>query len=233
MVKKNVGAALTAVPDDEDTPLRSIMSGAGDALLGDENSRRALLQIGLQMMQPVAMGQSVAGHIGQGIGAGGEAVGRIEAEELKRKKQEDELDIAQRGLDIKAQDSASYAKGIGLKNLIDRQALQTERLQHAATLAGNKNHYQAAVETFKLVRDTQNSPMYDSKNPDPIVERYKGKTIPEIEKMLREGDLSAGMLTPQGAAAPSGLPAGAKQAPDGNYYVPDPKRPGKYLKVNP
>jgi hypothetical protein len=27
------------------------------------------------------------------------------------------------------------------------------------------------------------------------------------------------------------VPANAKQAPDGNYYVPDPNRPGKYLQV--
>jgi hypothetical protein len=27
--------------------------------------------------------------------------------------------------------------------------------------------------------------------------------------------------------------AGARQAPDGNYYVPDPSRPGKFLKVTP
>jgi hypothetical protein len=33
------------------------------------------------------------------------------------------------------------------------------------------------------------------------------------------------------ASAPRGLPEGAKKAPDGNYYVPDPQRPGKYLKV--
>jgi hypothetical protein len=33
------------------------------------------------------------------------------------------------------------------------------------------------------------------------------------------------------AAPPPGAPPGAKQAPDGNWYVPDPARPGKYLMV--
>lgn len=33
------------------------------------------------------------------------------------------------------------------------------------------------------------------------------------------------------AASPSAPYPGAKKAPDGNWYVPDPKRPGKYLKV--
>lgn len=36
-----------------------------------------------------------------------------------------------------------------------------------------------------------------------------------------------------GAASGGGIPAEARQAPDGNYYVPDPNRPGKYLQVNP
>ena len=30
---------------------------------------------------------------------------------------------------------------------------------------------------------------------------------------------------------PQGAPAGARQAQDGMWYVPDPNRPGKYLKV--
>jgi hypothetical protein len=35
----------------------------------------------------------------------------------------------------------------------------------------------------------------------------------------------------QPAKAPAGSPEGAKQAPDGNWYVPDPARQGKWLKV--
>ena len=33
--------------------------------------------------------------------------------------------------------------------------------------------------------------------------------------------------------APPGMPEGAQQAPDGNFYVPDPARPGKFLMVEP
>ena len=43
-------------------------------------------------------------------------------------------------------------------------------------------------------------------------------------------DSSTG-INVQGNAPPENLPEGAKQAPDGNYYVPDPDRPGKYLQV--
>jgi len=37
----------------------------------------------------------------------------------------------------------------------------------------------------------------------------------------------------QEPAKPNGIPDGANQAPDGNWYVKDPNRPGKYLRVTP
>lgn len=50
------------------------------------------------------------------------------------------------------------------------------------------------------------------------------------------GDASAEGAAAPAASAPSaspppGTPDNARQAPDGNWYVPDPARPGKYLKV--
>lgn len=35
-----------------------------------------------------------------------------------------------------------------------------------------------------------------------------------------------------GSDQAAGMPPGARQAPDGNWYIPDPSRPGKYLRVN-
>jgi hypothetical protein len=39
-------------------------------------------------------------------------------------------------------------------------------------------------------------------------------------------------LAPGGGAPNNAIP-GARLAPDGNIYVPDPNRPGKYLRVQP
>lgn len=39
--------------------------------------------------------------------------------------------------------------------------------------------------------------------------------------------------TPGAAQAPAAPAPGARQAPDGNWYMPDPNRPGKYLLVKP
>jgi hypothetical protein len=54
--------------------------------LQDPRVKASMLSMGLQLLQPVQPGQTVAGHIGRAIGAGGETVGNIE--ELNRKESE-------------------------------------------------------------------------------------------------------------------------------------------------
>lgn len=70
------------------------------------------------------------------------------------------------------------------------------------------------------------------------------KTLAERKMELNQSrirDLRGGdYFKPGGGMSPAkqttdsparAMPAGARQAPDGNYYVPDPNRPGKYLQV--
>lgn len=65
-------------------------------------------------------------------------------------------------------------------------------------------------------------------NPEAISQAYG---VPLDQIGVTQTGRSRGSATP--AATPSAPPVpGAKQAPDGNFYVPDPSRPGKYLKVN-
>lgn len=81
----------------------------------------------------------------------------------------------------------------------------------------------------------------------PIEDRYKaGGYTPNVPPPPSAGgNAPPAMSTPPGqqaAPAPAAAQAqpqaappmqGAKQAPDGNWYVPDPNRPGKYLMVKP
>lgn len=58
----------------------------------------------------------------------------------------------------------------------------------------------------------------------------------DFTKALREyqGILRSGLeRARKDAGKGSGLPEGVKQAPDGNYYRPDPNRPGKYQRWRP
>jgi hypothetical protein len=84
------------------TGARNVGQGINDTLLRDPESRSALLQIGLGLMQPTAMGQTFAGHIGQAVGSGGEAVHRIAEEDIKQQRADDALTIAQQRMDLAA-----------------------------------------------------------------------------------------------------------------------------------
>jgi len=201
---KRPGAAFTGqdVPD-ENAPLQDIVGGArnvassaNQALLGDPASRSALLQIGLGLMTPSF--SSTGGRIAQAVGGGGEAISRIEAEDLARKKQEDELDKTDRTLAIRQQEADAYSKGMSLKTLIDRQALQSQAEEFKRSQLGTKNYASHAQEIFKTVT----GPAFDSKNPtNAPFKRFEGKDSSEIEDMLRsEGAARKG---PDTTAAPT------------------------------
>jgi len=64
------------------------------------------------------------------------------------------------------------------------------------------------------------------KDPSDILDEQKKKSFDRIQgyqEGKKEGQAKSD--------APSAMPAGARQAPDGNWYVPDPTRPGKYLRI--
>ncbi|MDR6955980.1 hypothetical protein J2X65_005367 [Ancylobacter sp. 3268] len=87
--------------------------------------------------------------------------------------------------------------------------------------------------TFKygLIDNRRSMNGLDPLNVGGIVTSPAGQQgVPQQPGIAQPG--SAGAVT-QAAPAPSGVPQGARQAPDGNWYVPDPARPGKYLKVQP
>ena len=77
---------LTGDDDGTDDDLKDIVTSSGlyDRTLGDPASRAALLQIGLNLMQPRAIGQTTGGQIGQAIGSGGEEVTRADEDRARR-----------------------------------------------------------------------------------------------------------------------------------------------------
>jgi hypothetical protein len=220
------------------------------AALADPRIQGALLQFGLNAMQPVAMGQTQGGHLAQAVGAAGEAVNRADQTELKNLLAEAKLDRGIQGMDIA------------------RQRLDLSRQRAARTASrpapGTMTEYQRAQLSRQGMKDYEKSIDAEAKNIEkratslipeeaaPYAE-YKGKSFDQIKTMLKQkkpykagqaysssedtdddaGDDEA-LVDPAALPQQSAAPApGAKRAPDGNWYVPDPKRPGKFLKVNP
>lgn len=239
----DVGGALTGQTDP------ATASSQWDDYLNRPGNRQALMQIGLQMMQPMAMGQTVGGHIAQSIGAGGEAVGRLEEGDLKERVADSKLAIADAKLQIaqqnadtglfRANTAASRATGRKVGGLTD---LIKSRYARQDAAAFEKQLDSDAKDLVKQAGDVLADPNSD------VVKKYKGKTKAEIRDILRAerpkpqyGAIPSNDTTDEEALTdPAGVPApvaeappvaGAQKAADGNWYLPDPKRPGKYLKV--
>ncbi|MET3483111.1 hypothetical protein [Methylobacterium sp. 1973] len=74
---------------------------------------------------------------------------------------------------------------------------------------------------------------YDRKHPinSPLTGRPLGASSVEFPGSQGGGGQGGQPRQDASAQPPQGAPAGARQAGDGNWYVADPNRPGKYLKV--
>lgn len=247
MEPDDVGGALTGqTPQGTVEPAQA--AGQWDDFLNRPGNRTALLQIGLQLMQPTPMGQTTGGQIGQAIGAGGEAVDRNEAADLKERTAESKLAVADEKLRIAQQNADSgairagaAASRAGAKKVGGLTDLMKARFARQDAASFDRQLERDAKDTAKQANDVLASP------DDPVVKKYKGKTAAEIREMLRaerpkpkygnipsnddgEEDLGGGG---DAAAVPVEEPPypGAKKAADGNWYVPDANRPGKYMKV--
>lgn len=71
------------------------LAGQWRSWMGDPANRAALIQMGISLMQPVALGQSGLGHVGQAVGSAGEAQDRIrkaEQDDAEQRRRQQETD---------------------------------------------------------------------------------------------------------------------------------------------
>lgn len=92
-----------------------------------------------------------------------------------------------------------------IEKAVESKIAAADYFERNGTLKGFKGTSQFTVDDFIAELD----------RPDPAPTKTAPKAAPEA---------------PKAGAAPV---QGARQAGDGNWYVPDPNRPGKYLRVNP
>jgi len=238
-----VGSALTGQEDPSETPLKDIVTGAGsqvyDKLLGDPESRSALLQIGLQMMQRPGFGSGTGEHIAQSIGAGGEAVGRLEESELKRAKVDDALEKARLMYEVSKQRADTYEKKANEQKTDTLSNTLRYRMEQDAFAADEKireSRAKAIKESVDEYHKNANDRAFQALNKtDTDTLRFTGKSKREIQKIVEaEYDASnpkpptrAEPVTTPKSAQPTRLPpvservAGKTRIPkrDGGFFV--------------
>lgn len=239
----DLGAALTGGQVD---PVEA--TKGWDDWLQRPGNRTALLQIGLNLMQPTAIGQTTAGHVAQAIGAGGEAQARVAAQDLREDQVDNKLAIAnerlriaQQNADANTQRATAYSTRATEKKVGGLTDLMKARFARQDAAAFEKQLDSDAKQIVKQANDE-----FGLKKDDPVVQKYKGMTVDQVREELRKtrkrpnfGAVPSNDDTSDddetgapGASATAPPVEGARLAPDGNWYVPDPKRQGKYLRVN-
>lgn len=220
--------------------------GQWDDWLQRPGNRTALLQMGINLMQPVGVGQSPMGQFGQAVGAAGEAVGRQEASDLKERvadakmqTADERLRIAQQQADAGTLRATSQAASRANKKIGGLTELVKARYARQDAKDFEKQLDKDAADLVKQANDVLADPNSD------VVKQYKGKTKMQIRDELRktrpqpkfgavpssEDDGEDDSTDPAAAVTDAPPVAGARKAADNNWYVPDPKRPGKFLKV--
>jgi len=216
-----------------------------DSWLERPGNRTAMLQMGLQLMQPVAIGQTPLGHIGEAIGAGGEAVARNESSDLKERVADAKMNAADERLRISQQQAdanTSRANTAAIRGTQKKVGGLTDLFKARAAREDARGFEKQLDKDAADIVKQANDPLMDP-NAD-VVKKYKGKSKIDVREALRaerpkpkfgdvpNNDASDDEEADANDTQQAPTTPGAKLAPDGNYYMPDPARPGKFLKVN-
>lgn len=175
-------------------PNKAGLAGEWSAFLDNPDARAALLSTGLQLMQPVALGQSPIGHLAQALGSGAHSVAIADARynaqdaaEAKATQETAKLGIAQerntianRRADIAQQNANTRAKG-GTGGLTLNQMLGAQTRQAAAADKAIADEARAIVT--QLGKDI--NVMVGQPPTNPALAPYAGKTPGQIQEMLR------------------------------------------------
>ena len=103
-------------------PLRKLWEG----WTSRPENNAALINFGLQMMQPIGPGQSRFGHFGEALGAGAEASQRNVAEQQSRSETERKADLAERAAQVGEEKGAAYSEY--MRNRLTQDKYGTQQL---------------------------------------------------------------------------------------------------------
>lgn len=249
--------------DPQENPQQGV-NGGGLAdqwrgFLAEPSNRAFLIQAGLQLMQPVPVGQTGVGHAAGAVGAGGEAAGRVQHGEEARREQESVQAARAAGSEAKLQtaEAATMRAGAAQQNADTRMMLQRNLLAGGGLTANAIQAARAKAQNeftkwagdplregpgdphFSIIQE--NYPDIKTKA-DVIRKQQSDPAFQQFLELLFGGPSmpQPGRLQPRpGAMAPpAGIPPNARQGQDGNWYIPndpsypdyDPRKPYRMIR---
>jgi hypothetical protein len=133
-----------------------------NTFLSDPKGRAAMLQTGIAMSQPLAWGQSNFGALTGALGSGGEAVGRVEAMDLKQQEAESKAQLR----DAQSMMAETRARESGAKSDIAAERLRNQ--QDALKLKAWSD-LRKGYETYRKNVEAENSNILRTAPPTPVL----------------------------------------------------------------
>lgn len=138
--------------------------------LKDPSTISALVQFGLNLSQPVGLGQNVIGHVGQAIGGAGEAAARSQSQEMAREEEASKVALRKKQgetADIRAQaalERSSHSKDLSAARL-DVARMRAETSRYLGTL---QRRIQAQRAYQNYVKQETDARLLDPSRPAPL-----------------------------------------------------------------
>lgn len=149
--------------------------------LDDPQNKAALMQFGISLMQPVGLGQSALGHLGQAVGAGGEAANRLAKEQLNEEEATSKQGLRESqatAAEQRATTAQARLEGAGVRDELRRQQIENSRL-----------NAQLSAETKLTTAYSKQKADHEFLNPGkpfPTFEQWKA-TNPQLVRHLQMG----------------------------------------------
>lgn len=205
--------APARAPAQAPAPASSGLTDRLQGFLDKGGNRAALLQFGLQLMQPVPFGQNALGAAASALGSGFEAKGRFEQTEQKESIIEDKRRVEDEKLDIQRKNAES--RRIGATKSSAGQGLSLSQILTGQR--ADKKAFQKFRTDFLKSRELTGEVPTDAE----ILQAFKASKSLEAEALG---------ATPQNLTPPPGFPPDAK-SPDGGktWFI---QRDGKFIQVS-
>lgn len=187
------GTPNIAINPNPDPSTFATLKGQWDEFLADPKGRGALASFGLALMQPVGVGQSTAGHVGQAIGNAGEAVQEAGVRESKTALREAQATSAETRAEAarsRAETASTRAGAMG-----DRLGFQQRDIEAKNERNRLSNLLRAQAQYQQYVTNTQ------KQNDNPLRTLPQEPILPFKEWVARNPALATGLKLDTGPTA--------------------------------
>lgn len=204
------GAALPAGPQGKSTDVssKSGLSQAWDAWTSKPENNAAMINFGLQLMQPMQIGQNRLGHFAQAIGAGGEAATRNILAQEEEQKREEESALKEREATRKERETDLYGQYVNKQTASSKP--ETMRMQAQIRMQAKRNEdFSKWLSGKDLFMDDTLFRQVQRKFPN-IKEKADIRADPEAFRYAQSEHAKAYVPDPEDAVASAGAAGATK-----------------------